>query len=208
MNNPTERPISFNVEEVRALLEGRKTQTRRPVKPQPVSPGVGAYFDAYNGGPQWNWWAPDNKQYLTQIINCPLGKPGDLLWVRETWRLGDNPGSENANDVHYRADEDECSGGPWRSLSTMPKWAARIWLRNKSVRVERVQCIGEEDAFAEGVSPCWVADLTPQGMEREGPSHAYTAGFMEMWHGIYAAKGYGWAGNPWAWVGEFERTER
>lgn len=78
-----ERPILFSGEMVRAILEGRKTQTRRVVKPQPVSPGDGAYFDAYNGGPQWNWWAPDNKQYLAQIINCPYGKPGDRLWVRE-----------------------------------------------------------------------------------------------------------------------------
>jgi hypothetical protein len=74
-------PILFNDEMVREILAGHKTMTRRAIKPQPVQPSDGSYFDAYNGGPQWNWWASDNRQHLEQIINCPYGKTGDLLSV-------------------------------------------------------------------------------------------------------------------------------
>ena len=84
-----EHPIIFNGEMVRAILDGRKTQTRRAIRPQPGKPpSEGAYFDAYDGGPQWNWWSKDNKLHNDgPIIKCPYGIPGDRLWVRENFGI-------------------------------------------------------------------------------------------------------------------------
>lgn len=172
-----ERPILFSGPMVRAILEGRKTQTRRVVKPQPAHiAGIGTVL---------------NIDTITGKA-CPYGKPGDRLWVRETWdgvRL-DGGGAL----VSYRADGDKpvTDDGRWHPSIHMPRWASRITLEVVSVRVERLQEISEEDAMAEGVA---LAE------NYRGP----VAHFASLWEQI---NGLGsWNANPWVWVVEFRRVQ-
>ena len=95
-----ERPLLCTGSSVRAILEDRKTQTRRVFNPQPKTEGVnGVYADKYNGGPEWAFWLPDNRITEERTWRCPHGVVGDRLWVRETW--GEIPETEGAI---YRAD--------------------------------------------------------------------------------------------------------
>jgi hypothetical protein len=185
-----------------AAHDGIKTQMRVPVKPQPVSPGPGAYLDAYNGGPQWNWWAPDNRQYLTQILHCPFGKPGGLLYLKEAWATV--PSKSGAVRVRYRAERGSRAGAciKWRPSTNMRKEHSRTWLRVKRVWAERVQGISEEDARAEGVAAVSLADVPRQAAWDERQD------FAALWDSIYKSKGLGWDANPWVWGCEFERTEK
>lgn len=159
-----ERPILFSAPMVRAILEGRKCQTRRVVKHDPSMPNyfplahvdgtVGAFFSS----------ADSIVDGVTlQKMWCPYGKPGDLLWVRETWKPVVR--SIGNSRVYYAADksyrEDERAGPLWtfergnrlRPSIHMPRWASRITLRVTNVRVERVRGISEVDAKAEGCEP-------------------------------------------------------
>ena len=152
-----ERPILFSAPMVRAILEGRKTQTRRVVKPQPHHGPVGEMVCL--GGADW---AMDDGD-LSGQFRCPYGVPGDRLWVREAWA----PNEGSAGGYIYRADVGEGSSGfyqadlkigewthiapRWRSSIHMPRWASRITLRITDVRVERLQDISEADAIAEGL---------------------------------------------------------
>ena len=191
-----ERSILFSGDMVRAILNGRKTQTRRPVKPQPAG----------------EWAAPGRTM-------CPLGQVGDHLWVRETWGIadlflsaeyalaqfnsdedcaayiGEVPGHYNLDEIKdhvvYREDHDRPFF--WRPSIHMPRWASRIDLEITGVRVERVQQISHGDCYAEGSR--WPVDEDDEG------------GFINLWNGIYATKGYGWDANPWVWVLEFRRIE-
>lgn len=161
-----ERPILFNGEMVRAILEGRKTQTRRIVKEQERlkagfddlgKPGT-EYLNEYGG---WQPWVPNAKTF-----RCPKGRPGDRLWVRESWALVMTTAyrasegiiqTVNPNDEHhaaiYRENFDRANGGfVWKPSIHMPRWASRINLEITNVRVERLQDISEEDAKAEGVA--------------------------------------------------------
>ena len=169
MSGARERPIIFSAPMVRAILDGRKMQTRRVVKPQPSdyrpAPLVhapkrsGPYFDAYNGGPHWCWWTADDRQGA-DWIRCPYGEPGDRLWVRETMRV-----STADESLIYAADEGRVPKGSlawqdWhhqygkRAVSPihMPRWASRITLEVTEVRVQRLQEISEADALAEGAT--------------------------------------------------------
>ena len=184
------------------------------MKQQPVSPEEGAYFDAYNGGPQWNWWAPDNRQYLSQIIRCPFGRKGDRLWVRETWAW---PGEEH---VLYRATDqhlqDLMRTDPnypqfvWKPSIHMPRWASRIILEITGVRVERLQQMNRNDALAEGIPP-WPA----MRCDDEGQSfpNDELKEFRRLWDSIdggnlnHGGGPAAWAQNPWVWVVEFKRIQ-
>lgn len=193
MSTVRERPILFSSPMVRAILAGTKTQTRRLVTPQPVdgdtiqresSPGqtfiVGRLRDSENA------W---------RVLPCPYGVPGDRLWVRETFRMGYGSGM-----AHYRADEDECAGGPWTPSIHMPRFASRISLEVTSVRVERLQAISEEDAIGEGARfgcpDC--ADLC--GHETS------LAAFVDLWDSINGKRAP-WSSDPWVWVLGFRRME-
>jgi hypothetical protein len=162
----TERPILFSAPMVRALLDGTKTQTRRPCKPaneHGLSYVVGPFEERADlGAGRFG----DEEGDLT--FSCAYGQPGDRLWVRETFALsvvdpdGGSPQDEPENwDIIYRADPDQPGGGwtdgdgnaiaaPWKSSIHMPRWASRILLEIVSVRVERLQDISEADADAEG----------------------------------------------------------
>ncbi len=187
-----ERPILFSGPMVRAILEGRKTQTRRVIKPQPEKCGDNTV--RFKGMTM----APSSVHY-----NCPYGQPGDRLWVRETWRA-DVEGETGAVGIQYRADNhfEDFAGDSrvveimrgsdnWRPSIHMPRWACRLLLDVKSVRVERLQDISNDDTAAEGVS---------------GYTNKRRVDFIQLWDSLNEKRGYGWETNPWVWVIEFERA--
>lgn len=156
-----ERPILFNGEMVRAILDGRKTQTRRVVKNVMDSDDLtGARAEV-----RANYHflrLPNGDEYGP--VKCPYGLPGDSLWVRETWAShllldGERPSefteAQQECQLWFRAEPKihEHGQGRWRPSIFMPRWASRITLKVTDVRVERVQDISEEDARAEGVAP-------------------------------------------------------
>ncbi len=175
-----ERPILFSGPTVRAILEGRTTQTRRVVMPQfnvlhQIRKDCAILTNRiFRRGDGW--------------IKSPYGQPGDRLWVRETW-------GPCAGGVVYRDDFPACpDGGKWKPSIFMPRWASRITLEIVSVRVERVQGITVDDAEKEGCG-FGVND------ETGGP----VARFKNLWDSINSSRGFGWYANPWVWVIEFQR---
>lgn len=196
----SERPILFNDAMVRAILDGRKTQTRRPCRVDSAGNHPGACPHSKTG---WAWQL-SNLDCRCKSVACPFGNPGDTLWVREAWN------DDWCDHVIYRADggsarEAGYAREPrWRPSLHMPRSASRLTLRVTGVRVERVQDISEADAKAEGVEPWHIADLGPDGEPHDGPSRAYRMGFANEWHAIYAKQGLGWGANPWVWAVTFE----
>ncbi|MFK1422380.1 hypothetical protein ACP0JX_16525 [Pseudomonas aeruginosa] len=221
-----ERPILFTGPMVRAILEGRKTVTRRVMKPQPDF--LGSMVD-----PNTPFKTLDAG--LHARITCPYGEPGDRLWVRETWTDVNMCG---APALAYRADEDirdlmeepgflddrgafnyddprvkpypfacwyaELDQARWRPSIYMPRWASRILLEITAVRVERLQDISEEQALAEGVrgEPCDHARQACADIGCWGDTAKGAFGFL--WESL---NGEGsWAANPWVWVVEFKRV--
>ena len=218
----TECPIPFRDWEVRAILDGRKTQTRRVMKPQPApwvqstpdrhpTTRTAPYIDAYCGerktpenprgmSRDWHWWTADDR-LGPLAARCPYGAPGDTLWVREAHALSANPDLK----PWYRLDHPEaCGSGPrvdvkWRPSIHMPRWASRITLRITDVRVERLQDISEDDARAEGVH------RTDWEYENGECCDTDRDAFRALWNHI---NGLGaWAANPWVWVVSFERVK-
>lgn len=200
-----ERPILFSGAMVRALLAGKKTQTRRVIKPPPDH----VHAESQVGVT----WAMRYRDAVYARA-CPFGRPGDRLWVRESWA---QYGVENPRWV-YKADrlpwvEDRESNrqlaiARWRPSIHMPRLASRILLEVTGVRVERVQSISEEDAVAEG--SCIRHDYNPTHHVIAGaplPPGGPRACFMAAWEELNGKRGFGWAASPWVWVVEFERVE-
>ena len=208
-----ERPILFSGPMVRAILEGRKTQTRRVVKPQPSQS-----HKVWHGAIDDQWAFTDHQQgEKGNVLNarCPYGTAGDLLWVRETfWTPGEipNPPTDTGDYVKtpngwaaviYRADGNY-EDGAWKPSIFMPRWASRITLCITNVRVEQVQNISAADAIAEGLTPRpdWPE---PQWADAEaGWWRDPVSAFRSLWDHING-KRYPWDSNPWVWVIEFER---
>lgn len=206
------KPILFNTEMVRALLEGRKTVTRRVVKPQPVLDG--------------HLWKLGGAAWSDSVLSVPvmLGhslynrapyQPSDMLWVRETFRvdyLSNIVGSGRVQykadgsyaDIHFSADRYDMMRRAqrkpgWRPNENMPREVARIFLRVIGVRVERLQELTLKDAEMEG-------------MDLRGPMFTK---FVEVWNNAvqrhpnkFKRQPYYWEDNPWVWVIEFERIGR
>ncbi len=205
-----ERPILFSGEMVRAILEGKKTQNRRVIKPQPT---INWHYRTWCDSQTYAWTTchPLNVKYQNQIqkVKCPYGQPGDILWVRETWC------DAGVFGYAYRATDSLPIGvNTWRPAIHKPRKAARLFLQVKDVRVERLQDITEEDARAEGVKTAvW---YMPYGKDEDAhidisglPGYpdqraSYRNGFATIWDSINAKRGYGWDTNPWVWVIEFE----
>lgn len=215
----TERPILFQTEMVKAILEGRKTQTRRTkgftnenpeewdlevVRSFPVSKFDPAYFGAF-----FRQKLYPNK---TELIKSQYGKPGDLLWVRETWQhtrvLNINPQDENFGYV-YKADDQpwaDYEGWIYKPSIHMPKDAARLWLMIEDIRVERVQEISEEDSIAEGIYPylCPINGVDILGYknyEHKMMPCPPKRSFQSLWTSINGEES--WSANPWVWVVKF-----
>jgi hypothetical protein len=199
-----ERPILFSGPMVRAILEGRKTQTRRVVKPLPPEIDV--------RGPKW----VPNATDIAAGWRSRYGQPGDHLWVRETWGLarfhddgevddwiGKLPDTKPAAysvvyaaDPHWPAHFDD-RGFNWRPGIFTKRWASRITLEVTGVRVERLHDITEADAKAEGVEAAPFCKAgRPAGME-------HVEAFEDLWCDINGAES--WDTNPWVWVVEFRR---
>lgn len=197
-----ERPVIFNSEMVRAILSGRKTQTRRIVKSDCMD--IGEKDD----GSRWPWREHDEGG--DYWYPCPFGQVGDRLWVRETFMDLTGTGIEATTGKFegfaYRANTPAGSYGDevrkeyglkWTPSLHMPRKACRILLEITAVRVERLNDISEEDAKAEGVAPSQHI-ITP-------PEALYRVGFLKLWQSIYGEER--WRASPWVWVIEFRRVE-
>jgi hypothetical protein len=188
-----ERPILFSGPMVRAILDGRKTQTRRIIKPQPVCEREGSYF-------------------LPKP--CPYGRPGDRLWVRETWAPVCTFDPSPETGALYRADPMydgmEQFDWPWTPSIHMPRWASRITLEITGVRVERLNEISNSDCISEGLEPVGPeavceGDGTKVQVARYGDCTSTARHlFSALWDSINGAGS--WAANPWVWVVEFRRV--
>lgn len=191
-----ERPLIFSAPMVRAILDGRKTQTRRVIKPQPPH-SEWTRVKEYSGGMtevQPSYW-----------MRCPYGQPGDRLWVRETWRpmisQASRAFSSTGQRYAYRADHPSPSAfdGTWKPSIHMPKAASRITLEITGVRVERLQEIHHNlnDLEAEGVT------LSPSTLYPDcNRADKLEQVFATLWDSI---NGVGaWDKNPWCWVLEFK----
>ena len=180
-----ERPIVLSAPMVRAILAGTKTQARRVVRWPVLGPSDGRKRRVYGPG--------DVAEISAAKGLCPHGSPGDMLWVRETWRIDDY---DDANTI-YAADHPEAFAETrgiirWRPSIHMPRERARLSLRVTSVRVERLHAITDEDARAEGV-----LTLEP----RTGATTARER-FADMWSEINGRAS--WDASPWVWVVSFE----
>jgi hypothetical protein len=200
-----ERPILFSGEMIRAILAGRKSQTRRVIRPQP--PTLSLLLDAYDGGPQWNFWTEDKRVCNNlPMWQCPYGVPGDRLVFLCAWAA---PKKYN----HIKPSRLPRNVRIWSLFDgePKPKWCGRsrpgrfmpLWLRARmpkgeltEIRVQRVQEISEEDAKAEG------ADLAA-GVT--GPMcGTYRGAFCRLWDSINGKK-HPWDSNPYVWVLSFRR---
>ncbi|CRY10853.1 ASCH domain-containing protein [Yersinia enterocolitica] len=216
-----ERPILFNAEMVNAILSGRKTQTRRIISEKTLH-----LFDvAASAGECHPLELCDQRSQSYYLEFCPLGKPGDQLWVREAYRMAKSLDAHSPNVVAelslnagyknpwapIQLEADGTRIGKWTGFDTppvvteagklrpslhMPRWASRINLLITGVRVERLNTISTGDAMAEG----YPAEREATG----GPLDAWLW-FRELWDGIYPGNTF--EVNPWCWVIEFERME-
>jgi hypothetical protein len=220
MPEPRQRPLPCTSWSVQRILDDAKTQTRRVVRDPARLDGLMLLGEE----PDW----------------CPYGRPGDLLWVKESIRARDTfskargrPEHTFRAEVTYRADEStrlvdvdaehwQCSledesTERWRSPRFMWKWAARLWLRVESVRVERLQDISEEDAIAEGVRAWPLQEGDPgawfQGAEHpvKGTPKAFRTArraFQSLWDSLNGKReGASWNDNRWVWAITFARAE-
>lgn len=193
----TIKPILFNTEMVRAILDGRKSCTRRIIKPQPTA------------------------HYGAQCIKPPY-QPSDILYIRETWEHfechcceGDEHGNcckepqqsvlnKSYGCYMYRATDEISGDARWHQSIHMPKEAARIWLKVTDVRVERLQEITAESALAEGADK-YIC------LNGEFDENAILTSFIGIWNSTIKKPDldrYGWNANPWVWVIEFELCEK
>ncbi len=187
-------PISFSGEMVRAILGGKKTQTRRVIRPQP---STGIYDLQPISETVWRGKALVSVESFKLLWNCPHGKPGDTLYVREGLRRTQSGLVVYAADGCPAMRDGESVSWGWKrsglSGCFMPGWAARIFLCIEAVRAEQVQEITEADAVAEGVCPI-VAN-------KQITSPLYRDGFAVLWDTL---RGYSWAANPWVFVIRFK----
>ena len=204
MRRTTELPIIFSGEMVRAILAGRKTQTRRVVKPVGNDEGFIIVEEGIlRDGELWPYRSYDGDSWddgngCEVPLKCPYGVPGTRLWVRETHSFILANSRTDSEIVIYRADR-EVEGQVWRPSIFMPRELSRIDLIVKSARVERLQEISSNDVAAEGCVFAWGDRQTLGGDEER----ARWLLFSQLWDRINAKRGYAWASNPWVWVVEF-----
>ena len=197
---------------VQAILEGRKTMTRRTKGLDCINPRVTIFEKSTGWLNQGNWIGkkqiaknPDAFEVLN-IIKCPYNV-GDILWVRETWQIRD---LRKPNEIFYKA-SDDMTCAPWKPSIFMPKSACRIFLKVKSIRVERLQDVSEEDAKAEGAKDIlkinelkMLKGLGDWQIPRPFLMHQF--GFLSIWCKINGCEN--WLQNPFVFVYEFEQIEK
>lgn len=198
------KPIILKPWEVRAFNEGRKSQIRVPITPQPLRDG--------GRTPRIN--CDDNGNVISigdskKRIHCPIGKPGDKLYVKEAWRLSDS----DPNVIEYASTRsvlhegiDKATGVKWKSPSTMPFKYARFFPLILEVRAERVQDIRNEDAKAVGC-PFYVPhrhDVNGGIIKDQEGGECWVCAYRNLWKSIYGPKS--WNENHWVWVADVELT--
>lgn len=233
MTKITERGMIFNSDMVRAILDGRKTQTRRVMKVQPQYPEFGIRRIIESpiikeiGMYLWSQTDACGVKVRSKPFVCPFGSVGDRIWVRETFQgplfdfdqmdayCKDSTPFEKAQFCVYKADgkpapeyydaDDNLHCG-WRPSIHMPRWASRITLEITDVRVERLNAISEEDARAEGITDGGCLNCgEPEPCACANPEPDATDAFACLWQSIYGQEN--WNANPWVWVIEFKRIK-
>lgn len=230
-----ERPILFSGPMVRAILDGRKTQTRRVFGPEMIRiephPKCGFYYETFarrNGEVVSTGQGPFRPNDWSHY--CPYGEPGDRLWVRETWRTRREwdriapsklPVTEDSSFtpltlreqyITYVESDTQANKlrGKLRPSIYMPRWASRITLEIVSIRVERLQDISEEDAEAEGIVSRRVMDDPYPHFFLSGSEwqwdYAASIIYANLWESINGPDS--WQANPWVWVVQFRRVEQ
>ncbi|MEM8564909.1 MAG: hypothetical protein AAGF85_00515 [Bacteroidota bacterium] len=206
INKPKLRPILFSTPMIQAILEGRKTQTRRVMKPQP-------------------------KQLLDfEKAKCPYGEVGDILWVREAFKQVGHY-SRDYLFHQYKADgqtddlnypeflEQLLDGNPWKPSIHMPFKACRLFLRVMDKRVHLINTISDEESEAEGVEKVQLntrhakgtlyRDYSQNEWDRQSGFLTPTGSFIRLWNSINGNRpGYAWKDNPWVWAITFEVIDR
>lgn len=221
MSQIKERPILFSAPMVRAILEGRKTVTRRAVRvgfnPEDLEGSLSAS--------ECRKLYRELPQYFGASYFCPYGQPGDRLWVRETWycdhfevmrgpylKPDDLDVGEAIDDgtLVYAADglaPYEADQPIWKPSIHMPRWACRILLEITDVRVERLQDISDAEIEREGID----LDALADGQDRYDMCHAGSGAdgrptLRTAWRHLWESTGGNWEANPWVWVVEFKRV--
>ncbi len=210
------KPILFSADMVRALLEGRKTQTRRVIKPQPPqSSGKYKVIPRHQDDESASLILIQEKVENT-VINPPY-KKGDLLWVREAFYFDTSfykPTKEHLSDIYYRADGECCEQIPecacseigkpkWKPSIFLPHWASRITLKVKNIRIERLNEISSSDAIDEGISVIYCGERELYKNYQTGKGTVYaTQSFGTLWQSIHGCES--WKNNPLVWVIEFD----
>ena len=208
------RPILFSTEMVVALQEVRKTQTRRIVKLQPENTrakeqNIKEVREYFTGVPEHGlayYWMDRGSWNSSEPFKCPYGLAGDILWVRETFC------ERKDGSFIYKAGWKFCDDAGWKPSIHMPKEAARLFLKIKNIRVERLQEINEDGAIAEGIveyeDGMFKNYFTQRGLrERDGVECMLPkASFISLWSSINGKDS--WKSNPWVWVIEFELVDK
>lgn len=219
-------PLLFQPDMVNALLDGRKTQTRRIVDWKRLHKQAGlpfptrcklAWFKILSG------WGIDAGDGVMRAVSCPYGDRGDLIWVREAFLCGyefdENDVPTDKERVWYRASNPDLrwfdgesdwprENAPWKPSIHMPRWASRLTLRITDIRVERMQDISREDAIAEGIERCeWMYACDPwkNYIPKQSPCRGFSyppRSYQSLWESINGRES--WEENPWVWVIEFE----
>ncbi len=194
MTEVKERPIIMSAESVRAILEGRKTQTRRVVKQDAITK-AGILGLMAGTGPAFG--------------SCPYGVPGDRLWVKETWWVEPEfwQKDHGPQPIHYDAnvnDPRQIEDYEKKPSIFMPRWASRLTLEITDVRVERVQEISFKDCQAEGCDSAWrIAVPDCPHPFCSGWHYGEKYHFQHIWDSLNAKRGYAWETNPWVWAVTF-----
>lgn len=208
-----EHPILFSGPMVRAILGGKKSQTRRVVKPQPTLPYP--WQAVVNGCAAWSSHPTQGEKGTTEERRCPYGDAGSTLWVKEAWRTlrcyddlsGSSLTRRGSFPIEYDADKATRDWpttqtnplGRYRHARFMPRIVSRLTLEIVRVRCELLQAISEEDAIAEGVT-----SLCEPRIPRL-PGWTHREGYKQLWDQINGKK-HPWSANPWVWVVEFRRA--
>jgi len=212
-----QHPIIFSGPMVRAILEGRKTQTRRVMKPQPENNGA---LELVPGGRLWYEWPIAGG--LDHFCQFPYGQVGDRLWIRENFQITQPWGSDGDEwigddlmeidgrlphekpeeigfwwQIQYKADDPETCRW-WRPSIFMPRWASRIDLEIVNVRVEQIQRITIRDAAAEGIDHTY----------KDALDMVSVSWYQDLWNDLNGKRGFGWSENPFVWVIEFKTIKR
>ena len=222
------KPILFNTSMVQAILEGRKTSTRRIIKNKYENSNIEWFENKYGRKLVYmqndakvtkNSDGSENRQLRACEEIRPPYKVEDILYVRETWcqstEIEPNYGKQ---EYHYKASPDDfIRQAPegfikWKPSIHMPKVAARIFLKVTDIKVQRLQDITEDEAQQEGIDPEVAIEYSnwrPTFYDPDsGGEPNYREAFKDLWDKLYKKKGYGWDSNPWVFVISFRRVDK